>query len=171
MESLSNAPNFDMFAGRVLRRLRRSRGLTVRDVERQSREVFKGSILSGYERGERSISLRRFWELARFYGVPPDWVLAEIAREADPRARSEVVIDLTKLRLVPEPARRSIAEFATQIRMRRGDYFSNVVTLRSGDVEVIAHEMRTSARTVLERLRPALVGESPAGPSKNQPAT
>jgi transcriptional regulator with XRE-family HTH domain len=164
---------FNAAAGEVLRRVRRSRGMTVREVERRSGEVFKASVLSGYERGERAISLRRFWELAQFYGVPPDRLLADVARVLEPLGRTEVVIDLTRLPLVDEGTRQILGEFARQVRTRRRDYMSDVITLRSGDVEAMSYTMRTSAKTLIDRLAPALarktsedseLEENPAAP-------
>jgi transcriptional regulator with XRE-family HTH domain len=142
--------------GEVLRRARRARGLTLRDVEERSGTAFKASVLGGYERGERSISLGRFWDLARLYGLPADRLLAEVAEILQPLGRKEVVIDLNRLRLIAEPARGTVAGFAHQIRTRRGDYLSDVVTLRSGDLEPISYELRIRPPTLLRRLDPAL---------------
>ncbi len=153
--------------GEVLRRARRARGLTLRDVEQRSDTVFKASVLGGYERGERSISLGRFWELARIYGLPADRLLAEVAGALQPLGRKEVVIDLTRLGLLPEPARGAVAGYAHEIRARRGDYVSDVVTLRSGDLEPMSYELGIRPTTLLRRLDPALrpstSKENPAG--------
>src|SRR5207244_4441372 len=58
--------------GQVLRRARRARGFTLRDVHVRSRGRFKPSAVGGYERGERAISLDRFSQLAELYDCPPD---------------------------------------------------------------------------------------------------
>jgi transcriptional regulator with XRE-family HTH domain len=142
--------------GEVLRRARRARGLTLRDVEQRSDTAFKASVLGGYERGERSISLGRFWELARIYGLPADRLLAEVAEILQPLGRKEIVIDLTRLGLLAEPARGAVAGYAQEIRARRGDYLSDVVTLRSGDLEPMSHELGIRPTTLLRRLHPAL---------------
>jgi transcriptional regulator with XRE-family HTH domain len=153
--------------GEVLRRARRARGLTLRDVEKRSHMAFKASVLGGYERGERSISLGRFWELARVYGIPADGLLAEVAEILQPLGRKEVVIDLTRLGLLTEPARATVAGYAHEIRARRGDYVSEVVTLRSGDLEPMSYELGIRPTTLLRRLdpalRPAARRENPAG--------
>ena len=152
--------------GQVLRRARKARGLTLRDVERRSRNAFKASVLGGYERGERSISLGRFWELARIYGLSADRLLAEAAELLQPLGRKEVVLDLTRLSLVEEPARGRVAGFAHDIRAKRGDYLSDVVTLRSGDLEPLSHELGIRPPALLRRLSPALRPEE----SREQPA-
>lgn len=137
--------------------------MTLREVEVQSRQVFRASVLSGYERGDRTISLQRFWDLARFYEVPPDRLLADIANAFDPESRAELVIDLTKLDLIDAPARRSVSEFANEVRSKRGDHLSDVITLRSGDLEVLAYAMAALPRTVADRLAPAV--RRPSAPS------
>lgn len=157
---------FYKVVGEVLRRARRARGLTLRDVEERSATAFKASVVGGYERGERSISLGRFWELARLYGLPADRLLAEAAESLEPLGRKEVVIDLNRLSLLPEPARAMVAGFAHEIRARRGDYLSDVVTLRSGDLEPISHELGIRPPTLLRRLNPALRSE----PHRDQPS-
>lgn len=77
--------------GRALRRARAARGLTLRDVGIRSDGRLTPTAVAGYERGERKISLQRFCELAIFYGVEPEGLLAE-ALHTDDR---EPVVDLT----------------------------------------------------------------------------
>ena len=77
--------------GRALRRARTARGLTLRDVGIISGGTFTPTAVAGYERGERNISLRRFCDLAIFYGVEPVRLLAEILLSED----RESVVNLT----------------------------------------------------------------------------
>ena len=79
--------------GRALRRARTARGFTLRDVGIRSDGGFTPTAVAGYERGERNISVRRFCELATFYGVEPVSLLAQ-ALHAEER---ESVVDLTPL--------------------------------------------------------------------------
>jgi transcriptional regulator with XRE-family HTH domain len=79
--------------GRALRRARLTRGLTLRDVGTRSGGIFTPTAVAGYERGERAISLQRFCQLAAFYDVAPEDLLAE-ALQPDDR---EPVVDLTPL--------------------------------------------------------------------------
>jgi len=117
---------------------------------------FKPSVIGGYERGERSISLSRFCELARFYGVPPDRLLAEVMAELAPESRGEVVIDVNKLTLVLGDEGRTVAEFVHRVKMQRGDYLTDVITLRSGDLEALSLAMGESPSSLLRKLRPAV---------------
>ena len=79
--------------GRELRRARQARGLTLRDVGIRSGGIFTPTAVAGYERDERSISLERFCELATFYGVAPEDLLAQALR----LDRREPVVDITSL--------------------------------------------------------------------------
>jgi len=74
----------------------------LRDVAGATQNRYKASALGAYERGERSISLARFQELAEFYGQSADRLLAEVLEELDPLGREKLVIDLERLRLVGE---------------------------------------------------------------------
>ncbi len=77
--------------GRTLRRARAARGLTLKEVASASGGRFSSTAVAGYERGERNISLQRFCELADFYGIEPERLLAD-ALHPDDRER---VVDLT----------------------------------------------------------------------------
>jgi transcriptional regulator with XRE-family HTH domain len=77
--------------GRTLRRARAARGLTLKEVGIASGGRFTSTAVAGYERGERSISLQRFCELAAFYGIEPERLLADALHPDD----GERVVDLT----------------------------------------------------------------------------
>jgi transcriptional regulator with XRE-family HTH domain len=117
---------------------------------------FKPSVIGGYERGERSISLSRFAELANFYGVPPDRLLAEVMAELTPEARGQIVIDVNKLTLILGDEGRTVAEYVHRVKMQRGDYLTDVITLRSGDLEALSLATGDNPATLLRKLRPAL---------------
>jgi transcriptional regulator with XRE-family HTH domain len=153
---------FAKSSGQVLRAARKRRGLTLHDVWRISEGRFKPSALGGYERGERSISLDRFCSLAELYGVPADRVLGEILDQGDPAARRNVVVDLTALANLGEGdppqshGARALGEFIHSIRTRRGDFLTNVVSLRTGDLETFSMEVGLDPGAVLERLHAAI---------------
>lgn len=71
------AVNYESEIGSRLRNIRESRDLTRRDVEVQTREEFKESILAMYENGRRRIPAPRLKKLADFYGVSTAFVLGE----------------------------------------------------------------------------------------------
>ena len=69
---------FSKAVGEVLRDARRSCGMTLATVSVRSAGQFKASVLGGYERGEKKISLDRFTALADLYGFPSYDLLARV---------------------------------------------------------------------------------------------
>lgn len=65
--------------GARFRRLRESRGLSLRAVERLSGGEFKQPVTSMFERGARGMTLDRFAALCAVYGVRPADMLPEPA--------------------------------------------------------------------------------------------
>ena len=147
---------FSEAVGEVLRRARRERGLTLHEVRRRSRGRFKPSSVGCYERGERAISLDRFCQLAAVYGMPADRLLADILAQLAPEGRREIVIDLNRLSGLRTDEARLVSEFVHKIKSERGDYLTDVITLRSGDLEAQALATGVKPQMLLTRLRPAL---------------
>jgi transcriptional regulator with XRE-family HTH domain len=52
-----------------LRKIRRSKGLTLAQVEALSKGVHRSTVVGSYERGSRTISVDRLIALAEFYEV------------------------------------------------------------------------------------------------------
>jgi transcriptional regulator with XRE-family HTH domain len=117
---------------------------------------FKPSVLGGYERGERTISLERFTQLAKLYGVPADRLVGEILGTVP--GEVEIVIDLNRLALLDEREVRAVAEFVHNVRTKRGDYFTDVISLRSGDVDALAFSSGLAPTELVSKLQPALRG-------------
>jgi transcriptional regulator with XRE-family HTH domain len=132
--------------------------MTLRDVASTSRGRFKPSVLGAYERGERSISLTRFCELAETYGIPADRLLAEVFARLDPAGRQEIAIDLNLLTLIPGDEGKVVAEFVHKLKSQRGDYMTDVITLRAGDIEAISLASSQTPNTLLRTIQPAVRG-------------
>jgi transcriptional regulator with XRE-family HTH domain len=124
--------------GNVLREARRSRRLTLRDVQEATDGGFRISTLAGYERAERVITLERFCGLADFYGLAPEELLTRVLDERSRGSRRSVVIDLFRLEQVQGEPGEALARFVHEVRTRRGDLRSNVISLRTGDLEALA---------------------------------
>lgn len=116
---------------------------------------FKPSSVAGYERSERRISLERFCDLAELYRIPPDRLLAEILNRSDPAGRREIVIDLTRLDEEASEEARLVARHAREVKAVRADR-SEIITLRSGDLQVLAKASGRAPAEFLEKLRPAV---------------
>ncbi len=89
--------------GEVLRQVREGRSLSLRQVTVRSGGRFKPSSVASYERGERQISLERFFALAEVYDLAPERIVAAIAyrlehrREGDRPAAKGAIVDIRDL--------------------------------------------------------------------------
>lgn len=144
--------------GERLRSIRRQKRLSLQDVEADSSQEFKASVLGAYERGERSISVPRLQRLARFYRVPVDQLLpgddepldGEVARrDAGPEAAR---IDLAKLETLPGTEATMLARYLKMIQVQRGDFNGRVLTIRRDDVRAIACILGVGEEAADERL-------------------
>ncbi len=144
-----------LIIGEHLRRVRHLRGWTLEEVARRTRGRFKASSLGGYERGERSISVERFCELAHVYAVAPDHLLADILAQSQPQR--DLIIDLTRLEQVTKRDRAVVKDFVEEIQGRRGGTVTGPVHLRTDDIVVLAEASAVRPEQLLDRLRPALV--------------
>lgn len=142
-------------AGRALRSARLRFRLSLRRVERLSRGRFKASTVSGYERGERTISLARFCELALLYGVTPQRLLSDAL--SDMQGGQVTVIDLTKLSAIDGSPADVASRFVQNIRAERGEEEGDVVSLRIGDLELLATATGLPPNELRTTIAPALV--------------
>lgn len=106
----------------------------------------------------------RFCELAETYGIPPDRLLADVFARLDPAGRQEIAIDLNRLTLIPGQEGKVVAEFVHKLKSQRGDYMTDVITLRSGDLEAISLASSQTPNTLLRTLQPALRSPRLGGP-------
>lgn len=140
--------------GRVLRRVRQARGLTLRDVGVRSSGRLKPTAVAGYERAERGISVLRFCELCELYGVRPVAVLAEIVRGAE--GRPPVVLDLTRTGELESREARIVRQFIQEILSLRGEQAAETLMLRAGDVEILATAAGDRPEEFLRKIARAL---------------
>ena len=61
--------------GERLRVIRKQKRMSLQEVEAQSQQEFKASVLGAYERGERALSVPRLDRLSQFYAVPVEQLL------------------------------------------------------------------------------------------------
>src|SRR5438128_9968788 len=133
--------------GRRIRDIRRQRKLSLQDVEAESREECKASVLGAYERGERAISVPRLQRLAHFYGVPVDQLSSVVEEPPTPAAVEEsVTIDLAQLDSRDDM--KTMDRYLRSIRLQRQDFNGKVVTVRRDDVRALARVLGDSAGRV-----------------------
>lgn len=134
---------YSVQVGERLRAIRKQKRLSLHDVESQSRQEFKASVLGAYERGERALSLPRLDRLAQFYRVPVDQLLPR--RQDDPSAaedgsgpRPKLAIDILKLTQLTGAPFEMLTRFLRMIQVQRQDFNGRVLTIRQDDRRAIA---------------------------------
>jgi transcriptional regulator with XRE-family HTH domain len=146
--------------GRALRRARKKRGLTLKELARRSGGRFKPTSVAGYERGERKISVDRLCELVKFYDVSAGRLVANAVRMAEGTA--PVVIELSSVADLESGEGDLLAEFTKQVVQLRKAGRSDTVSIRVGDLEVLATMSGHELAEFVERIRSALQSGSSA---------
>jgi transcriptional regulator with XRE-family HTH domain len=150
--------------GAALRRARESRNLTLRDVVRASSGAFKPSTLASYERAERAIPIERFFRLAFLYEISPVRLLADVLRRVE--GRPSVRIDVRRVKSLGGAEAAILDGFIRNVFMLRDQDVADTVSLREGDLEVLATATGRRVPQFLDAIGPALAAErGPAPPS------
>jgi transcriptional regulator with XRE-family HTH domain len=144
--------------GRALRDARLARGMTLRDVGTRSDGLFKPTAVAGYERAERAISLERFCDLARVYGMAPERLLLQILWRM--AGGPEPSIDRTKVEELPVEEADVVGDFLQKVRRLRGDSEDEVMRVRIQDLEVLATVSGHQLGEFLDHIEPALATKS-----------
>jgi len=140
--------------GRGLRGARRARGFALRQVAIQTDGRFKATSVAGYERGERTVSVERFCELCRLYGVAPQAVLGDILVAVGGGLERE--IDLSRLETMESAESSLLFEFVRQIKALRREEPSETIDLRTGDIEVLATAAGKKPEELARAIEPAV---------------
>jgi transcriptional regulator with XRE-family HTH domain len=161
------AARYATSVGRRLRAVRRQKHLSLQAVERTSGEEFKASVLGAYERGERTISVPRLQRLAQIYAVPVDQLLptdtsdplgkaaaaaSAAARDATGDAVRKITVDLTRLNEATGPEPDLLRHFLASVQVQRQDFNGQVLTIRDGDLRVMASMFGTTIDSLEARL-------------------
>ena len=139
--------------GSRLRAVRHQMGLSLQAVAAMSNGEFRTSVLGAYERGDRVITVPRLQRLAKLYAVPvgqllpPENTSGSGEPEADemgatsdlPRVgHRKVSIDLATLKGEAGPEPELVRRFLNMIQLQRQDFNGRMITIRNGDLRVIA---------------------------------
>jgi hypothetical protein len=136
--------------------------MTLRDVGARSNGIFKPTAVAGYERAERGISLERFCDLARCYGMAPERLLLQILWRI--AGGPEPSIDRRKVTELPVEEADVVGAFLQKVDALRGSSDDEVIKVRIQDLEVLATESGHQLEEFLDHIEPALAATS-AGPS------
>jgi len=165
-EQLAGGTPYSRRVGERLRSIRRQKRLSLQDVEAQSRQEFKASVLGAYERGERAISVPRLQRLARFYNVPVDQLLPQdegpgfdgesaidLTERRPTRDHDEpIAIDLTRLDTLSGSEAMMLSRYLRMIQVQRQDFNGRVLTVRNDDLRAIACILDTPPDSTTRRL-------------------
>lgn len=159
-EELEDA-SYTRQVGLRLRGVRRSKRLSLHDVEIASGKEFKASVLGAYERGERAISVPRLQRLAAFYTVPVDQLLPPVAIDltaddesaGDRRVPSRgITIDLIRLEAMSSQEASLLNRYVSMIRGQRSGFTGTALTIRREDLNALAVLLETDPETVKDRM-------------------
>jgi len=117
-----------------LRAVRISKGLTLSQVSLQSKGSISAIALGSYERGDRSLSTQKLFEISQIYGVPVAELLSSPTKGID---SGRVIIDLRKLSLDQDLSTEAPLKIIQRIAAMRHDWNGEVISLRSTDVTLL----------------------------------
>ena len=122
----------------LLRQLRKTRGMTLRDCEEESGGRFKAVVMGSYERGTRAISLQRLQEIADFYQVPIQYFFADPHKySGDFHAQRTFDLRSVKKASAFEPAIERIAKMLALFMAKRRDWNGELLTIRRSDNDLL----------------------------------
>lgn len=149
----STDKDFAKVVGERLRKVRRRKQMSLQAVEERSGGSLRAAVVGSYERGDRAASVRRLAELADFYGVPVDSLVAASESEQSSAADDDgkVVLDLDALRHAPDDAE-YLAKFVAGVQKKRNDFGGNVLTIRSNDVWMVSSVYGWTAAELREKM-------------------
>jgi len=144
--------------GERLRVIRKQKRLSLQEVEAQSNQEFKASVLGAYERGERALSVPRLDRLSQFYAVPVEQLLprevtgTEAAAALQSPVNKKLAIDVAKLVQLSGAPFEMLARYLRLIQVQRQDFNGRVITVRGDDTRSIAAMLDVPVDQVGERL-------------------
>jgi len=119
-----------------IRKVRKSKGWTLKDVEEASGGKWKAVVIGSYERCDRALSLNKAIGLANFYQVPLDELLG-ITPPAELKS-DRITFDIRKIRESQEPSLKSLQNFISTLCTARRDWNGEVLSVRGADSLAIA---------------------------------
>jgi len=132
-----------------LRMIRKSKGWSLQDVERNSNGKWKAVVIGSYERSDRAISLKKAISLMEFYQVP----MSELFPQITPEVRSRrVSLDLTRLLEEKGEIGERLKVFTKSISDRRKDWNGKLLTIRANDLQFLALILGLSESATLDYL-------------------
>ena len=139
--SLSLMSHIDSNEIRVrIRQLRRERGLTLLAFEKLSGGRIRAVVLGAYERGDRSMSLKKVIEIADIFGVELAHLMAPSSGRGDgPQLSHRHIYDLRALQaLESSPEKEILTRYIMRVAHQRGDWAGEIISLRRDDIDALS---------------------------------
>lgn len=114
-----------------LRTVREAQGLTLSQVAAMSSGSISAIALGSYERGDRSISAIKIFEIAKLYKIPVSELFDQPEKLVGNR---RVVIDYRKLRNAADPTALKLLNVVNGIASIRRDWNGEIISLRESDI-------------------------------------
>jgi len=142
--------------GARLRSIRRSRSLSLSDVETLSHGSLKSVVLGSYERGSRNLTIKRAIEIAKIYNIPVTEILSDKSGSV-PTAIPRLMLDIRALQRggfaeLEESRRNLLSQFLHQIVEERQDWNGEIITLRESDLGNISLLLSVGKAEVIQLL-------------------
>ena len=132
-----------------LRMIRKSKGWSLQDVERNSNGKWKAVVIGSYERSDRAISLKKAISLMEFYKVP----ISELFPQITPEVRGRrISLNLTRLSENQGEIAERLMAFTRSISDRRKDWNGKLLTIRANDLQFLAIVLGLSESATLDYL-------------------
>ena len=130
------------FISQQLRAIRHAQALSLHDVGKASNGAIKAVVLGSYERGTRSLSVKRAIEIADFYGVPVSALFGALNTHTA-HALRPYIIDTRRLRsCLQEQHDQSdsldlLSRLISHVQNSRQDWNGEVISIRKDDVQYL----------------------------------
>ena len=129
------APTIEEVAASI-RKIRKTKGWTLKDVEDASGGRWKAVVIGSYERCDRALSLNKAIALANFYQVPLEELLG-ITQPLEVKS-DRITFDIRKIRESQEPSLKSLQSFISTLCAARRDWNGEVLSVRAADSLALA---------------------------------
>jgi transcriptional regulator with XRE-family HTH domain len=124
-----------------LRSIRLSRNLTLSDVEIKSHKKLRAVALGSYERGDRTLSVKKAAQLSDFYEVPLSYLLT--GHSPTQVTTRTITLDLRRVRELSALAnnqtltQKILFSFIFGIIKERQDFNGEILSLRKSDIDFL----------------------------------
>jgi transcriptional regulator with XRE-family HTH domain len=135
----NNQRDIQFTTSQNLRKIRKSKGWSLQDVELKSKGKWKAVVVGSYERSDRAISLKKAIDLMAFYEVPMTELFAEkVTSSGASSINNSIIIDQRALSKSSDTRVDGAKRMISSLAARRKDWNGEVLSLRSSDLQFLS---------------------------------